>query len=110
MAKKKKAAKTDKSENGAEDYDHALYDLQVELVKLQKDVIANNRRLLIIMEGRDGAGKDGTIKRITEHMSPRETRVVALGKPSDREEIGRANVCTPVTNAHHDCRLLLEKK
>src|SRR3546814_2129398 len=85
MAKKKKAAKTDKSENGAEDYDHALYDLQVELVKLQKDVIANNRRLLIIMEGRDGAGKDGTIKRITEHMSPRETRVVALGKPSDRE-------------------------
>src|SRR3546814_1627484 len=44
MAKKKKAAKTDKSENGAEDYDHALYDLQVELVKLQKDVIANNRR------------------------------------------------------------------
>src|SRR3546814_328834 len=38
------------------------------------------------MEGRDGAGKDGTIKRITEHMSPRETRVVALGKPSDREQ------------------------
>lgn len=85
MAKKKKAAKADTGENGEEDYDHALYDLQVELVKLQKDVIANNRRLLIIMEGRDGAGKDGTIKRITEHMSPRETRVVALGKPSDRE-------------------------
>ena len=72
--------------NGEEDYDGDLYDLQVELVKLQKDVIANDRKLLIIMEGRDGAGKDGTIKRITEHMSPRETRVVALSKPSDREK------------------------
>lgn len=69
-----------------EDHDEALYDLQVELVKLQRDVIANNRKLLIIMEGRDGAGKDGTIKRITEHMSPRETRIVALSKPSDREQ------------------------
>ncbi len=70
----------------SDDYDEALYELQVELVKLQRDVIANNRKLLIIMEGRDGAGKDGTIKRITEHMSPRETRVVALSKPSDREQ------------------------
>lgn len=87
MAKKKpaKADKPDKDNGGNDEYRHTLYDLQVELVKLQKDVIANNRRLLIIMEGRDGAGKDGTIKRITEHMSPRETRVVALGKPSDRE-------------------------
>ena len=68
------------------DYDKTLYDLQVELVKLQRDVIANNRKLLIIMEGRDGAGKDGSIQRITEHMSPRETRIVALGKPSDREQ------------------------
>lgn len=78
MAKDKKS--------GEEDYSDSLYDLQVELVKLQKDVIANNRKLLIILEGRDGAGKDGTIKRITEHMSPRETRVVALSKPSDREQ------------------------
>lgn len=87
MTKKKaaKAEKSSKDKHDAEDYDDALYDLQVELVKLQKDVIANNRRLLIIMEGRDGAGKDGAIKRITEHMSPRETRVVALSKPSDRE-------------------------
>ena len=68
------------------DYNDDLYELQVELVKLQKDVIANDRKLLIIMEGRDGAGKDGTIKRITEHMSPRETRIIALSKPSDREQ------------------------
>ncbi|HEY4344517.1 MAG TPA: polyphosphate kinase 2 [Parvibaculum sp.] len=88
---KKKADKADKhgknkaDARSGEEYDQALYELQVELVKLQKDVIANNRKLLIIMEGRDGAGKDGTIQRITEHMSPRETRVVALSKPSDRE-------------------------
>jgi polyphosphate kinase 2 len=87
---KKKPAKTEKHDRNGQDadkaYDQELYELQVELVKLQKDVIANNRKLLIIVEGRDAAGKDGTIKRITEHMSPRETRVVALSKPSDREE------------------------
>jgi polyphosphate kinase 2 len=68
------------------DYKKALHKAQVELVKLQKHVIANEIKLLIIFEGRDAAGKDGSIKRITEHMSPRETRVVALGKPSDRDE------------------------
>ena len=67
-------------------YKHELYELQVELVKLQKDIIANNRRVLVLFEGRDAAGKDGTIKRIVQHLSPRETRVVALGKPSDREQ------------------------
>jgi polyphosphate kinase 2 len=67
-------------------YKKQLYELQVELVKLQRDLIANNARVLIILEGRDAAGKDGTIKRLTEHMSPRETRVHAPGKPSSREE------------------------
>jgi polyphosphate kinase 2 len=62
-----------------------LHDLQIELVKLQSDLIKKRRKLLVIFEGRDGAGKDSTIKRLTEHLSPRETRVVALGKPSDRE-------------------------
>jgi polyphosphate kinase 2 len=66
-------------------YKKALYHLQVELVKLQRDLIASNARVLIILEGRDAAGKDGTIKRLTEHMSPRETRVHAPGKPSSRE-------------------------
>ena len=67
-------------------YKKALYELQVELVKLQRDLIANNGRVLVILEGRDAAGKDGTIKRLTEHMSPRETRVHAPGKPSSQEE------------------------
>lgn len=63
-----------------------LHLLQIELVKLQRQIIEKGYRLLLILEGRDAAGKDGTIKRITEHLSPRETRVVALNKPSSREE------------------------
>ena len=66
-------------------YKHSLRELQVELVKLQRHFIACNDKILIILEGRDASGKDGVIKRIVQHLSPRETRVVALGKPSDRE-------------------------
>ena len=68
------------------DYEEQLRLLQIELVKLQREIISGGMRLLVILEGRDTAGKDGTIKRITEHLSPRETHVVALGKPSSREE------------------------
>ncbi len=68
-----------------ETYRKSLYALRVELVKLQRDIIANNRRIVVLFEGRDAAGKDGTIKRIIKNLSPRETRVVALGKPNDRE-------------------------
>jgi polyphosphate kinase 2 len=59
--------------------------LQVELVKLQNWVKEKNKRILIIFEGRDTAGKGGTIKRLTEHLNPRGARIVALGKPSDIE-------------------------
>jgi polyphosphate kinase 2 len=64
-----------------------LHELYIELVKLQKEIISSGLKLLIILEGRDAAGKDGTIKRIIKHLSPRETRVVALGKPSDRQHL-----------------------
>ncbi len=67
-------------------YKKELYDLQVQLVKFQKQVIAKNMQVCIIFEGRDTAGKDGTIKRFTEHLSPREARVVALGIPSDKDK------------------------
>ena len=67
------------------DYDKTLRHLQIELVKLQRHVISQGKKVLIILEGRDTAGKDGTIKRITEHLSPRDIRVVALPKPSDVE-------------------------
>jgi polyphosphate kinase 2 len=63
-----------------------LHGLYIELVKFQKEIIASGLKLLVILEGRDAAGKDGTIKRIVKHLSPRETIVVALGKPSDQQE------------------------
>jgi polyphosphate kinase 2 len=68
------------------DYKAALDALQIQLVKLQRHVIADGLRVLVVLEGRDAAGKDGVIKRIVEHLSPRDTRVVALGIPSDREQ------------------------
>ena len=66
-------------------YKELLHELSIELVKLQKEIIASGLKLLVILEGKDTAGKDGTIKAITLHLSPRETRIVALSKPSDRE-------------------------
>ena len=66
-------------------YKDTLHNLQIELVKLQRHFIQHDEKILVILEGRDAAGKDGTIKRIVQHLSPRETRIVALGKPSDRE-------------------------
>ena len=68
-------------------YERALEALQIELVKLQRRLISENQRVLVILEGRDGAGKDGTIKRLVEHMSPRETRIFAPSTPSDREKL-----------------------
>ncbi len=67
-------------------YKKALRKLQIELVKIQRHAITHDHRILIIFEGRDAAGKDGVIKRIIEHLSPRETRVTALGKPSDHDK------------------------
>lgn len=69
------------------EYKKQLYDLQVQLVRFQKHIILNNLQVCIIFEGRDAAGKDGTIKRFTEHLSPREARIAALGIPSDKDKI-----------------------
>jgi polyphosphate kinase 2 len=66
-------------------YQASLHDLQVELVKVQRHVIKHGHKVLVIFEGRDASGKDGTIKRMVEHLSPRETRVVALSKPSEKD-------------------------
>ncbi len=67
-------------------YKKELYNLQVELVKFQKEVIKKNLKVCVVFEGRDAAGKDGIIKRFTEYLSPREARAVALGKPSDKDK------------------------
>ena len=66
-------------------YEAQKYKLQVELLKLQAWVKESGQRLLILFEGRDAAGKGGTIKRFMEHLNPRGARVVALEKPSDIE-------------------------
>jgi polyphosphate kinase 2 len=71
---------------GRQEYREALHALQVELVKLQKHFIECDEKILVLIEGRDTAGKDGVIKRIVQHLSPRETRVVAMGRPSDRDQ------------------------
>jgi polyphosphate kinase 2 len=91
MGKDKKAdTKGDDNDGGAKlkrrDYEDELKRLHVELVKLQEWVKAKGTKVCIIFEGRDGAGKGGTIKAITERVSPRTFRVIALPAPTDREK------------------------
>jgi polyphosphate kinase 2 len=66
-------------------YKTELKALQLALVRWQIDAIEAGQKVVVVLEGRDGAGKDGTIKRIIEHLSPRNTRVVALPKPDNVE-------------------------
>ncbi len=66
-------------------YEEAIEGLQFELVRLQADVRETGKRVVVVFEGRDAAGKGGTIKRFRENLNPRVARVVALSKPSDRE-------------------------
>ena len=68
------------------EYEEQLRELQIELLKLQNFVKEKGLKILLIFEGRDAAGKGGTIKRVTEHLNPRGARVVALDKPSDIEK------------------------
>jgi polyphosphate kinase 2 len=68
------------------EYEDELQTLQIELLKMQNHVKESGKKVLMIFEGRDAAGKGGTIKRITEHLNPRGARVVALDKPSDVEK------------------------
>lgn len=67
------------------DYEETLDALEIELAKMQRWMVENDERIVLVFEGRDAAGKGGTIKRLTENLNPRVARVVALGKPSDRE-------------------------
>jgi polyphosphate kinase 2 len=69
-----------------EEYDETKYLLQVELLKFQRWAADSGTKHVLLFEGRDAAGKGGTIKRYMEHLNPRYARTVALGKPSDREQ------------------------
>src|SRR5499433_591281 len=89
MSKKKKSAassaeKTEKLDRKT--YDKELQRLHVELVRLQQWVVHKGLKVCVVFEGRDGAGKGGTIKAITERVSPRVFRVVALPTPTEREK------------------------
>jgi polyphosphate kinase 2 len=79
----KKAEKPRKISNQA--YEAEVFRLQAELVKLQEWTKTTGARIVVIFEGRDAAGKGGTIKRITEYLSPRVARIAALPSPTDRE-------------------------
>ncbi|HHH50601.1 MAG TPA: polyphosphate kinase 2 [Saprospiraceae bacterium] len=68
------------------DYENKLRDCQVELVKLQTWVIENKKKVVVIFEGRDAAGKGGAIRRITAYINPRHFRTVALDKPTEDEK------------------------
>jgi polyphosphate kinase len=67
-------------------YEAELERLQVELVAMQRWVVATGARILVLFEGRDAAGKGGAIKRVTQYLNPRQARVVALPTPSEREK------------------------
>jgi polyphosphate kinase 2 len=71
---------------GRKRYEQEKRDLQIELLKLQRHVKNTGGRLIIVFEGRDAAGKGGTIHRFTENLNPRGARIVALEKPTDREQ------------------------
>src|SRR5262245_27087530 len=83
---KKKAAKDSDGPMKAKTYDRELRKLQEQLCILQEWVKHSGHRVIIVFEGRDAAGKGGTIKAITERVSPRVFRLVALPAPSDREK------------------------
>ena len=84
-SRKRRPDRSTPAEIGKREYRKTLHALQIELVRLQKHFIECDDKILVLLEGRDAAGKDGVIKRIVQHLSPRETRVVALGRPSDRD-------------------------
>ena len=95
MSSKKKSKNTDQPQEyhagekkclKNKDYKKALAKLQVDLVKLQGWVVNRGLRVVVIFEGRDAAGKGGVIKRITQRMNPRVSRIVALGTPTEREK------------------------
>ncbi len=95
MSKKEKKQETEKGhsdeQKGVEErldgktYKATLFDLHTELVKLQEWIVATGEKVIVVFEGRDAAGKGGVIKRITERVSPRIFRVVALPAPTERE-------------------------
>ena len=91
MAKKKK----EKPKLKRKAYEKKLAELHFELVKMHNWIKDTGRKLVLIFEGRDAAGKGGAVKAINEPLNPRGSRVVALGTPSDRETSGTSSATSP---------------
>ena len=83
-------------------YEKELRKLQIELVKLQEWIKQEGLKVVVLFEGRDAAGKGGTIKRITQSLNPRICRVVALGTPTEQHCLQRLfpRCCRPCSNPH----------
>src|SRR6187549_183560 len=86
MSKKDKREGEENTTLGRKEYEKEMARLHVELARLQEWVKQEGLRVIVLFEGRDGAGKGGTIKALTERVSPRVFRTVALPAPSDREK------------------------
>jgi len=86
VARSADAPDSGKAKLGSKEYEKKLRDLQAELCAVQEWVKSTGQRIIIVFEGRDAAGKGGTIKAITERVSPRIFRLIALPAPSDREK------------------------
>ena len=84
--KKRKSKETDVPALKRKEYEEKLRKLHIELVKLQEWVKREGKKMCVIFEGRDGAGKGGVIKAMTERVSPRVFRVIALTAPTEREK------------------------
>ena len=80
-------AGTRREEAGRGDYVEEMHPLQIEMVKLQRHVIERREKVLVLVEGRDCAGKSDCLRHLVAHLNPRQSRVVALGTPSDRESV-----------------------
>lgn len=74
-----------REEMGRKDYDARMAGLQIQLAQMQADLVATGKRLVVVFEGRDAAGKGGTIDVVRENLNPRVAKVVALSKPTERE-------------------------
>ena len=83
------------------EYEHKLRKLHIELVKLQEWVKHEGKKVCVVFEGRDGAGKGGVIKAMTERVSPRVFRVVAMTAPTERE---KSQICSALRTETYDSK------
>ena len=98
-----------KNKIGRKDYEQKKAHLQVELLKVQRWVKDTGQKIVVLFEGRDAAGKGGTIKRFMEHLNPRGARVVALEKPTEQESEDQRGESAPSHDPHTVARVTTDR-